>query len=348
MKTNLLKPKVTVCVPSFNSSSTLEKTIKSILKQSYYNYNIFFFDNSSNDNTINIIKYYLNKFKNFKKFYTNKNILYEKNFNKIISKKFLFGKYFCVFHSDDIYNKNILNDSVNYLEKNLDCAAVSSTAILIDENDCKFSKTVLPYNITKYKNFKLSKNQFIDLIFDNGNFLITPSFVFRTQSFINNPYIFKYKKYRTASDLHLWLQILEKEKIGIINKPLINYRLSKYGYTLRSSRLRIKDSDFFLVLQNILKKYKKTKNRKYPMYIKKMEFLLMKDRCRQLINAKLRGIKKKIDLKILNNMVVACYNYKNFVHFFYVVLIRFFTSILFSRFFIKNILILKRYFGYPL
>ena len=348
MKTNLLKPQVTVCIPSFNSGFTLKKTVKSILEQSYHNYNIFFFDNFSNDNTINIIKYYLNKFKNFKKFSTKKNILYEKNFNNIISKKFLFGKYFCVFHSDDIYNKDILDQSVEYLEKNMDCAAVSSIANLIDENDCKFSKTVLPNNIVKHKNLKLSKNQFIDLIFDNANFLITPSFVFRTQSFIKNPYFFEYKKYKTASDLHLWLQILEKEKIGIINRPLINYRLSKYGHTLRSSRLRIKDSDLFLVLKNILKNYKKNKDKKYLMYIKKTKFLLMKDRCTQLINVKLRGVKKKINLKILDNISMIFYSYKNFVHFFYVVLIKFFTIIPFSRSFIKNILIIKRYFGYPL
>lgn len=245
MKNVLQSEKVTICIPSFNSQATLEKTINSVLRQTYKNFDIFFFDNCSKDNTINIIDYYCNKFKNFKKFVTKKNILTEMHFNKILEKKHFFGEFFCIFHSDDIYNKNILNFSVNYLKKNLDCAAVSSTANIIDENDNIFSKTFLTKKIISKDSLKLDKYLFHDLLFENNNILTCPSFVFRRESFIKNNFKFRFTKYKTASDVDFFLQILDKEKIGIINKELINYRISKYGSSLKNLQLRIKNSDFF-------------------------------------------------------------------------------------------------------
>lgn len=346
MKNVLQSEKVTICIPSYNSQATLEKTINSVLRQTYKNYDIFFFDNCSKDNTINIIDYYCNKFKNFKKFITKKNILTEMHFNKILEKKHFFAEFFCIFHSDDIYNKNILNFSVNYLKKNLDCAAVSSTANIIDENDNIFSKTFLTKKIIGKDSLKLDKYLFHDLLFENNNILTCPSFVFRRESFIKNNFKFRYTKYKTASDVDFFLQILDKEKIGIINKELINYRISKYGSSLKNLQLRIKDSDFFLVLKNIINNYKNKKNKKYIIYFKKFKFLLMKDRCRQLINVKLQGLNKRINLGILQNLNIAFYNLKNLRVFLYIILIKFLSIIPFGKFFIKNILFLRTYFKF--
>lgn len=42
MKNVLQSEKVTICIPSFNSQATLEKTINSVLRQTYKNFDIFF------------------------------------------------------------------------------------------------------------------------------------------------------------------------------------------------------------------------------------------------------------------------------------------------------------------
>jgi len=340
----LYENKVTVCIPSFNSEVTIKKTVDSILKQNYSNYEVFFFDNNSNDNTVNIIDYYISKNKNFKKFTRNKNCPPEIHHNEIIRRKYLFGEYFCIFHSDDIYQKNILNLSVNFLKKNLDCGAVSSTANIIDINDNIYSKTRLPKEIAEKQSFKLDLLLFHKFLFEYSNFLISPSFVFRTKSFISNNYKYKYEKYKKGSDVDFYNQILKKEKIGIINKNLINYRVSKYGFTGQDLELRTNDSHLFLVLKNILKDYKYSNYNKYLIYLRKFNFLLMIDRTRQLLNSRNKQIKNKINLNILDNFWIAFQNFRNFKYFTYVVFIRIFICFPFSQFLIKKIIILRRYF----
>lgn len=54
-------PKVSFCIPTFNSSRTLELCLKSIVKQEYFNIEIIIVDNGSFDNSIEIAKNYTDK-----------------------------------------------------------------------------------------------------------------------------------------------------------------------------------------------------------------------------------------------------------------------------------------------
>jgi glycosyltransferase involved in cell wall biosynthesis len=58
-----ITPLVSVIIPTFNSSRTIEKTLKSIKNQSYNNIEIIVIDNNSTDNTKEIsLKYTENVF----------------------------------------------------------------------------------------------------------------------------------------------------------------------------------------------------------------------------------------------------------------------------------------------
>ena len=50
------KPKISVCLPTRNGHKYLEKSIKSILKQSYNNYELIISDNNSDKKTKLILK----------------------------------------------------------------------------------------------------------------------------------------------------------------------------------------------------------------------------------------------------------------------------------------------------
>ena len=55
------KPFFSVIIPTFNQCFFLEKAIRSILNQSFVNYEIIVIDNYSEDNTENLIKKFNSK-----------------------------------------------------------------------------------------------------------------------------------------------------------------------------------------------------------------------------------------------------------------------------------------------
>ena len=89
---------ITVC---YNSQKTIEKTIKSVLSQSYKNFEYIIIDGGSTDNTIEIIKKYKKKIDVFKS-------KKDKGIYDAINKgiKYSTGSVVSILHSDDIFYDN--------------------------------------------------------------------------------------------------------------------------------------------------------------------------------------------------------------------------------------------------
>lgn len=57
-KIDLLLPKISIIISTFNASTTLEKCLSSIFEQSYKNWELIIIDGQSTDNTVSILKQY--------------------------------------------------------------------------------------------------------------------------------------------------------------------------------------------------------------------------------------------------------------------------------------------------
>lgn len=82
------KPLVSICIPTFNRASCLEKFIKSIIIQNEFIENkveIVISDNNSSDNTREVCEYYQKNYSNFK-YYKNEENIGDKNFPFVLSK----------------------------------------------------------------------------------------------------------------------------------------------------------------------------------------------------------------------------------------------------------------------
>lgn len=109
-------PLISILVNCYNGEKFLYHAIKSILNQSYKNWEIIFFDNNSSDNSLNIIK----KFKNKKiKIFRNKtkNIFSLYKARNLALKKTK-GDFIAFLDTDDTWNKNKLSTQVKILQKN--------------------------------------------------------------------------------------------------------------------------------------------------------------------------------------------------------------------------------------
>lgn len=126
-KNNMKISIITIC---FNSEKTIEDTIKSVLNQTYTNYEYLIIDGLSKDNTLNIIKSYEKKFKGKLKYISEKDKGLYDAFNKGI--KLASGDIIGIINSDDILNgKDVFKKIIDNIGNN---DGIYSDVLLLDEN----------------------------------------------------------------------------------------------------------------------------------------------------------------------------------------------------------------------
>ena len=142
MKKNI-NPLVSIIVNCHNGSTFLDDCVKSILRQTYKNWELIFWDNKSSDNSFNIIKKFKDKrIKRFKSksFYT----LYK---SRNLALKKCKGKYISFLDADDMWIKDKLKDQVREISKDsLVKMVYSNYYVLINKTKNKYlkHKKILP------------------------------------------------------------------------------------------------------------------------------------------------------------------------------------------------------------
>ena len=147
------KPLVSVLITYYKKRKYISKTLKSILDQTYKNFEIIFIYDDSNNEDLNLIRKLLSKFKKKKLIINKKNLGVAKSRN--IGLRFCSGSYVAFIDSDDIWKKQKLSVQINFMKKTFSDFAFTSYNI-INENDKHIGKR------------KAIKNaEYIDLIKSN-------------------------------------------------------------------------------------------------------------------------------------------------------------------------------------
>lgn len=130
MSTNK-KPKVSVIMALYNVQNELEKSVQSILSQTYDNIEIIMCDDCSTDETLKIAKKLAKKDKRIILLENTKNLKSGKTRNKCIEKAT--GKYIAIQDADDYSESTRIEKQVNFLEKNSNYFYVSSSVYRFNE-----------------------------------------------------------------------------------------------------------------------------------------------------------------------------------------------------------------------
>ena len=245
MKKNKNKklPLVSIVLNCHNAEKFLERSISSVIKQKYRNWELIIFDNCSNDNTkIELLKFKKNK--KIKYFRSNKlHNLY--NARNLAIKKAK-GSLITFLDADDWWLKDKLDKQVKFLEKNKDINIVYSNLFLFNE---KKNKTYL------FSKDKLYNGKITQLLLNDFKMPILTTMI-RKKIFLK--YSFD-KTYSIIGDFDLFLRLSLKEKIFSIQKPLAFYRIHDSNMTTRKIHLNIKELEKWLY-ENCKKKYFKNYN----------------------------------------------------------------------------------------
>ena len=115
MKTSSNETLVDIILPNYNKSKFIEDAINSVISQTYKNWHLYIIDDSSTDNSHEVI----NKFSNLKNVTVvklNKNMgpAFCRNYGMRMSK----SKYIAFIDSDDGWTKNKLEKQIFLMEKN--------------------------------------------------------------------------------------------------------------------------------------------------------------------------------------------------------------------------------------
>lgn len=215
----------------YNHQNYLNDSIKSILNQTYKNWELIIIDNGSTD----FSKNYISKFQNkkIKKIYLKKNIGRTNCLNYGL--KFCKGEYVAILDSDDIAMPNRLKIQINYLSNDKNLYLVGSDHNLINDNKIILKK--------KFKKKDLSSR---NLIFNN--FIMHSSIMFKKKL------IYKIGKYpsafKYAQDYAFYLKVLKKYKIKIIKNKLVHIRHNHRNsetYRLKNTKIIFEEEKKLLI-----------------------------------------------------------------------------------------------------
>ena len=241
--------KFSVIIPTYNQCLYLKKAVKSVLNQTYKNYEIIIIDNFSKDKTEELIKEFKTSKIIYKKFNNNGVIGSSRNYGINLAK----GNWIAFLDSDDWWHKKKLEIIFKNIKENTDYVVFCSSELIVNETNNKNKVWV-------YGPFK--KNFYSHLLL-KGNCISTSASVV-SKKFIKSKNIFfsTKKKIVTVEDYDFFLKIAYKKgKFKFIKNVL-------GGHLIHSQSM---SSNYFIhkkSLTNVIEKH--FENIKKNFFLKKI------------------------------------------------------------------------------
>lgn len=234
---------VSVIMTAYNCEKYIEDSIKSVLDQDYFNFELIIVNDCSSDNTSNIIS----KFKDSRiKYIENKNNLgLVKSAN--IGLRAVKGEYISRIDSDDVWEKQKLSKQISFLKEN-DLCLVGCRAKLIDSEGNEIGFFNYPKN-------KIILNKLYLLI---SNPFINSSVLFKKE--IINKVGYYNESFVLAEDYELWTRIVPFCKSNNMLDYLVKYRIHDSQITFKKKKLlkkfgsKVQCLAFFRLLKSIFYK----------------------------------------------------------------------------------------------
>ena len=227
----IINPLISVIVNCHNGELYLKKSIKSIISQSYKNWEIIFFDNKSTDNSKKIIK----KFEDHRIHYFRSNKFLNLYQARNLAVEKAKGKYLCFLDVDDYWTKDKLKKQINFISNNKEYKIVYSNYF------CKIEKKKQFFQ--KYKSGTLPKGYITEKLLKDYCVGILTLMIDRD---VFNYYKFK-NSYNIIGDFDFIIRASLKFKIGCIQEPLAYYRIHNSNYSEKKMDLQINEHKHWIL-----------------------------------------------------------------------------------------------------
>lgn len=195
---------VSIITPSYNCSEYIEKTILSILNQSYDNWELIIVDDCSSDNSIEVINNYVLEDQRIRL------LCLESNSGAAVARNTGIqeanGRFIAFLDSDDSWHSEKLNKQLNFMLEN-DYAFTYTAYHKVDENGIYLSPVNIPLKTSYNELLKTCVIGCLTVMYDT-----------KKLGKVYFPLI------RKRQDFALWLKILKVENYAYgLNEDLANY-----------------------------------------------------------------------------------------------------------------------------
>ena len=211
-----MSPLVTIGVPAYNAGKTIGAMIKSVLGQSYGNWELLIVDDGSKDDTVSAAKSFEDS--RIKVFSDGENRKIATRLNQLVD--MAQGRFFARMDADDEMLPDRLARQVNYLLAHPEVDVLGGGAIIIDETGNAYGTRNVVSEPTDVSSF------------------IHPTVMGKTEWFRGNRYD---ERFSGAEDLELWRRSRKRSVFRILDGPVIRYRdpktlnVKKYFFAQRQN-----------------------------------------------------------------------------------------------------------------
>lgn len=232
---------ISIILPTYNGEKYIDKAIKSVISQTYTDWELIIIDDGSSDGTDLVIKNYLN----------DKRIIYIKKDQNTgitdslnIGLKISKGEYIARIDDDDEWiDKDKIEKQIEFLKNNKEYVLVGTSAVISDENGLIIGKYNMPESDKKIRERIMFKNCFL-----HSSIMGKKEYIFKAGCYSNT--------FNCAEDYDLWLKIGLMGKLKNLKDACVKLTIHPNSITYKN---RIKQAVNLLLIIKIFKN-------KYPNY----------------------------------------------------------------------------------
>lgn len=246
---------VSIITPSYNTASFIEDTIKSVLNQTYTNWEMIIVDDCSTDNTKEIVQKYL--LDNRIKYYENK-----KNSGAAISRNKALqmskGRWIAFLDSDDLWDETKLSEQIEFMESHNYYFSYTNYRELDEQNQIINSKITGPSIVTKRKMYQYCWPGCLTVMYDSYKVGLI-----------------QIEDLRKNNDYAMWLKVSQMVECYLLDKTLASYR-KRTGSISNHSKFKLIKHHYYLFRygekKNVFVSFLLTLQNLFFWFIKKIKY----------------------------------------------------------------------------
>lgn len=225
------EPKVSVILSSYNHGKYIAEAIRSVLNQTYRDFELLIFDDGSSDNSREVIRSFHDE--RIRLFLNEENRGANVCARETISAAR--GQYIAIHHSDDVWEAEKLEKQVAFLDgHSSEFGVVFSYASIIDENGDAFQEDEHFY-ARVFMQENRSRQAWLHHLFYEGNCLCHPSAMLRRECYEK---LGAYDdRYFQLPDFEFWIRVCLNFEIYILPEKLVRFRVRQNEANVSGSRL---------------------------------------------------------------------------------------------------------------